>query len=142
MAIEGKIAKIIDERHVVISVGGSDGVKNGMTFLVFALGDVVADPENGEPLERWELPKGRIVVAHAQEKISICTAEPEEKEEKKAVDPSTQTLSADMIYVSKRKEHRGEGAEAKLNINKSQMDGMPEIGPISVGDLVRSVEDS
>ncbi|NOZ20465.1 MAG: hypothetical protein GXP25_05180 [Planctomycetes bacterium] len=141
MAIEGKIAKIIDEQHVIISVGKSHGVKDGMNFTVFALGDVVADPENGEPLERWELPKGGIVAMHAQEKISICMAEPQKKKERAKVDPSTQTLSADMIYVSKRREQRGEAGPAALNVNKSQIEGMPDIGPISVGDLVRSVEE-
>jgi len=140
MAIEGKIAKIIDEGHVVISVGRAHGATEGMKFTVFALGDVVPDPESGEPLERWELPKGTIIVIHAQDKISICTAEPKHKEEETKVDPSTQTLSADMIYVSKRRGMRGDADAAKLNVNKSQVEGMPEIGPISVGDLVRSME--
>lgn len=140
MAIEGKIAKIIDEQHVVINVGRTQGVRDGMKFSVFALGDVVTDPENGAPLERWEIPKGTIIAAHVQEKISVCTSDAPEKKADPSVDPTTQTLSADMIYVSKRREQRGEGAPGKLNVNRAQMDGMPEIGPISVGDLVRSKE--
>ncbi|MEW6355605.1 MAG: hypothetical protein AB1696_04710 [Planctomycetota bacterium] len=142
MAIEGKIAKIIDEQHVIISVGRSHGVRDGMKFMVFALGDVVADPESGAPLERWELPKGRIVAMHTQEKIAICMAEPQEKKEETKVDPTTQVLSADMIYMSKRREQRGETGPPKLNVNSSQIEGMPDIGPISVGDMVRSVEES
>ena len=141
MAIEGKIAKIIDEQHVIVNVGKSHGVKQDMGFTVFALGDVVADPESGEPLERWELPKGRIVAMHVQEKISICMSEPQKKEAKQDVDPSTQVLSADMIYMSKRRAQRDEAGPEALNVNKSQIEGMPDIGPISVGDLVRSVEE-
>ena len=45
-----------------------------------------------------------------------------------------------MIAVSMRPGVRGSVGPQKMNINKAQMDGMPEIEPISVGDIVRSLE--
>ena len=140
--LEGRVAKILDESRIIITLGRSHGVKEGMKFVVISQGDVVKDPETGEELERWEIPKGRIVAEHVQEKISICGADVVEPQTPAASsDPSTRTLSADMVTVSLRPEVRGEARRGKLNINKAEMEGMPEVEPISVGDIVRAVEE-
>lgn len=132
--IEGKVAKILDESTLIINVGSTHGVQPKMTFIVYMPGDDVMDPDSGESLGHWEVVKGQIVAAHVQEKITICTAGlPEESEQG---DPSTHTLSAAMIA-----DHmRTGGSQHGLNVNRSQIEGMPQIGPISVGDPVRSVQ--
>jgi len=133
-AIEGKVAKILDGSNLIINVGSSHGVQPGLRLIVFAPGDEVVDPDTGESLGTWEAVKGEIVANHVQERISICgAAPPPEKEDQ--VDPSTRTLSAAMIA-----DHmRTDSAQSRLNVNKGQIDGMPKVGPISVGDPVRSL---
>ena len=135
--IEGKVAAILSESLVVISVGAEAGVREGMIFAVLAQGAEVKDPDSGEVLGRWEVPKGHIRATHVQLKISTCEAfEPTAREE--PGDRSTQTLSASMIAVSMRR-HLAEGTAAKLNVRRGDVEGMPEIGPVQVGDRVRSL---
>lgn len=133
--IEGKVAKILDESNLIINVGGSQGIQPGMRLIVFAPGDEVTDPDTGESLGTWEAVKGEIVANHVQERISICVAAPPAEKEDQT-DPSTRTLSAAMIA-----DHmRADSAQSRLNVNKGQIEGMPKVGPISVGDPVRSVQ--
>ncbi len=135
--ISGKIAAILNESLVVISVGAEAGVREGMIFAVLAEGTEVKDPDSGEVLGRWEVPKGHLRATHVQPKISTCEAfEPTASEE--PGDRSTQTLSAAMIAVSMRP-HQAEGTTARLNVRQGDIEGMPEIGPVQVGDKVRSL---
>lgn len=132
--IAGKVAKILDESNLIINVGSTQGVQQGMRLIVFAPGDEVVDPDSGESLGTWEAVKGEIVANHVQERISICAAPPTQNEDES--DPTTRTLSAAMIA-----DHmRTGGVQSKLNVNKGQIDGMPKVGPISVGDPVRAVQ--
>lgn len=133
--IEGRIAQILNESMVIVNVGAEAGCKAGMVFVVLAEGDEVKDPDTGEPLGKWELPKGHIRVVHAQDKLSVCQAVAPEEEEESEVDPSTRTLSASMIAVSMR---RGE-QQPRLNVRRADITGMPEIPPVRVGDKVRAL---
>ena len=137
--IEGKVARILSGNVIVINVGAHAGVKPRMQFVVLMQGEEVKDPETGEALGRWEAPKGHLIASHVQERMSTCQgyvpghkAEPE--------DPSTNVLSAALITHSMRPETWRSTHSAKLNVNRSEMAGMPVIGPISVGDVVRQVE--
>ncbi len=131
--ITGKVAKIVDESTVVINVGSKDGVKGGMRFLIVAEGDEVKDPDSGDLLGKWEIVKGRIVVSHAQDRLAVCVAEPQAGEEGQ----KPRTLSAAMVEVSMPRAQVG--AKAKLNVRPSEVSGGPSVGPIVVGDKVRSV---
>lgn len=135
--ILGKVAKILDEYNVIINVGREQGVVQGMRFVVFIEGDEVSDPDTRESLGKWEVVKGQIVATHVQDRISVCSAPPPAKDKDVRVDPSTRTLSAAMVQDHMRGEFGGRKAE-KLNVNRTQMSGMPELRPISVGDRVRS----
>ncbi len=133
-AVEGKVAQILDEFTLIINVGRAQGAREGMEFVVFSPGEEVADPDTGESLGQWEIVKGRVVATHVQDKLSICTAAPPPSEEDHT-DPTTRTLSAALIA-----EHMpGQDKVRPLNVNKSQVHGMPKAGPISVGDRVRSI---
>ena len=131
MAIEGQIARIVDESALIINRGAAQGVKPGMRFAVFAEVEDVADPASGESLGKWELVKGLIAAAHVQEKMSVCAPAP--KEPRKRDD--THTLSYEMVAVSMS---GGEGG--RLDVDRAQISGRPAAGPIKVGDRVRSVE--
>jgi len=135
--LEGKIAKILDERNVIITLGMQHSVKEGMRFVVFAQGEMVTDPDTGESLGAWEIVKGYIAAAHVQEQMTICApSAPPGEETAPTADPSTKTLSAAMI-----RDHMRAGASdgGKLDVNQAQVSGMPQVGPISVGDHVRCV---
>jgi len=133
--IEGKVAKILDEYTLIINVGAAQGVRPGMEFVVFAPGDEVVDPDSGESLGQWEAVKARLAVQHVQEKLTVCAPAAPQSKLAADDDPTTHTLSAAMIA-----DHMRVGRSAgKINIDKSQMAGKPVLGPVSVGDSVRSV---
>ncbi len=132
MAIEGQIARVVDESALIINRGTEHGVKAGMRFAVFAEVEEVTDPASGESLGNWELVKGLVAVAHVQAKMSVCAPAPRE------VTPrdDTHTLSYEMVAVSMS----GGASAEKLNVDRTEMSGRPAAGPIKVGDRVRSVE--
>ena len=70
--IFAKIAEIISKTKIVINKGCKDGVKEGMEFIIYNEGAPIFDPDTGEQLGKVEIIKGRVVVSHAQEKISIA----------------------------------------------------------------------
>jgi hypothetical protein len=66
-----KVAKVIDEHTLVLTVGRTDGVEVGQRFLVYAIGEEIEDPDSGAPLGRLEIVKGYGKATHVQEQI--CT---------------------------------------------------------------------
>ena len=134
--IEGKVAQILSDKIVIITAGSREGVKLGMRFAVLVQGEQVKDPATGEVLGRWEVPKGFLVAMHVQERLTTC--EPAVPPAAPGQDANSQVLSAAMIDASMRPEIWG-GGGARLNVNRSQISGMPHVGPISVGDTVREV---
>ena len=136
--IEGRVAQILSENLIVINVGMAAGVKAGMCFAVLARGDEVKDPDSGEALGRWELPKGYVRATHVQDRLATCEGyAPHARDEQE--DPSTNVLSASLITHSMRPETWSSSSSARLSVNRSQVAGMPTIGPISVGDIVREM---
>ena len=142
--ITGSVAKILDESNLVINRGEKDGVRTGMRFVVYAEVDEVTDPETGKSLGKWEVVKGRICALHVQEHLSVCRAgwpsAPGEGDGK-GVKPSTHTLSGELVEASfSLKAGSPRAADAKLDVDRSGVSGVPKAGPIKVGDRVRSAE--
>ncbi len=99
------------------------------------------DPDTGESLGAWEAVKGYVQATHPQERLTVCRAyQPKPKEPTSPEERGTHTLSAELVAVSMMS--GGPLAKARLNVDRSQLDGMPEVGPIAVGDLARSVDES
>lgn len=136
--IEGKVARILSDNLIIINVGAANGVKVGMAFAVLAQGDEVKDPATGEVLGRWEVPKGYIRASHVQERLATCEGFVPGHEGEDKADPSTNVLSAAMIAHSMRPE-TWRVPRTSLDVNRSDMTGMPVIGPISVGDTTREL---
>ena len=65
-----KVAKVIDSKTIVINRGFEDNVKKGDSFLVYAIGEEIIDPETGESLGKLEIVRGRAIAEHVQEKMS------------------------------------------------------------------------
>ncbi len=140
--IEGKVAKILDEYSIVINVGRDNDVVNGMVFVVFVQSDdEVKDPDSGDALGKLEHVKDYIIVSHVQDKFSTCVAGEKEASSREAESQGAQTLSGAMMAESMTvRPGGGRISSEKLNVNTSQVTGVPQLGPISVGDMVRAVE--
>jgi len=140
--IEGKVAKILDEYSIVINVGRDNGVVDGMVFVVFVPSDdEVKDPESGEVLGKLEHVKNYIFVSHVQDKFSTCVAGVKGSSSKQGESMGAQTLSGAMMAESMTgRPGSSRISNEKLNVNSSQITGVPQLSPISVGDMVRAVE--
>lgn len=132
-SIEGKVAKIVDERTVIINRGAEAGVREGMKFAILVEGDAVTDPDTGETLGTWEIVKDYVKTTHVQEKISVCTAAKTTADSEQKI---SKTLSSAMVDVS----FNQSDSSGKLKVRASDMSGTPQVGPIAVGDTVRSIE--
>jgi len=135
MAIEGLVARILNDESIVINRGSAHGVREGMRFAIFTELEEVKDPETGASLGRLELVKARVVASHVQENMTTAEAEPPVGPAS-FEDPTQHTLSAEMIAVSLH----SRGARGKLDVERSDVAGLPKAAPIAVGDRVRSVE--
>ena len=72
--IRGKVARILNDREIVINVGTTHSVDVGMYFNVIdAKDEEIKDPDTGEVLGSIERPKVRVKVTHVQEKLSIAS---------------------------------------------------------------------
>lgn len=74
-----KVVQIISPYKVVINAGADSELKEGQRFLVYALGEMIKDPDSGEDLEQIEIVKGTGVLVHLQKKIATIESNMEEK---------------------------------------------------------------
>ena len=140
--IEGRVAKILDERTIVLNVGRAQGVALGTVFCIYAPVEEVKDPTTGESLGAWEAVKGFVEAAHPQERLTVCHAyAPRRREAENPEERGTRTLSAELVAVSMLDGGPLGQAQGRLNVDRSQLSGMPEVGPIKVGDFARSVDE-
>ena len=140
--IEGKVAKILDEYSIVINIGRNHGVVDGMVFAVFIQSDEeVKDPDSSEVLGKLENIKEHVFVAHVQDKFSTCVAGEKGSPCEEHESHGAQTLSGAMMAESMPgSSGSNKLSSERLNVNTSQISGIPQLGPISVGDMVRAVE--
>jgi hypothetical protein len=71
--IEGRVAKILNARELVINRGSDDGVERGMRFEVLdpKLEDIT-DPSTGESLGGIDRPKVSVEVTRVAERLAIA----------------------------------------------------------------------
>jgi hypothetical protein len=75
--IEGKVAAIIDNK-IIINRGEIAGVREGMTFTIFTIGEEITDPKTGESIGPFEEVKADVTVIHVQEKMCTTIRIPED----------------------------------------------------------------
>ncbi len=139
--IEGKVAKILDEYSIVINVGRNDGVTEGMVFVIFTQSsDEIKDPDSSETLGTLENVKDYVSAAHIQDKFTTCVAKEVKRIPEEGESSGAQTLSGAMMAESMSARPGGKIRTEKLNINTSQIAGVPQLDPITLGDKVRSVD--
>src|SRR5437870_12957166 len=72
--LQGKVAKILTEREVVINIGSAQGVKKGMRFAILApTPEEIHDPETGEVLDVVDRTKVLVQATEVRERITICS---------------------------------------------------------------------
>ncbi len=71
--LRGKVALILDSRHLVINIGADIGVKEGMIFSVMSPGGAeVRDPDTNEVLDVLPKVKARVRAVEVRPRIAIC----------------------------------------------------------------------
>lgn len=71
--IEGKVARILNTRELVINRGARNGVEVGMKFAVLdKKAENIKDPETGEVLGSVQRPKIRVRVIEVEDRMSVA----------------------------------------------------------------------
>ena len=71
MGIDGKVAKVLNSRELIINRGASDGVKIGMVFNVEGRISIV-DPDSKESLGSIIRPKVSVEIVEIEPRFSIA----------------------------------------------------------------------
>ena len=71
MSIEGKVAKVLNSRELIVNKGGEDGVRTGMKFHVQGTIAIV-DPDSKEELGQITRPKISVEVIEVEPRFSIA----------------------------------------------------------------------
>ena len=72
-SIEGKVAKIINRRQLVINRGSEHGVEQGMKFVVIDDFEEILDPDTQESLGAIQREKIRVRVVEVQKSLAIAS---------------------------------------------------------------------
>ena len=72
MAIEGKVATILNERELTINQGGDSGVTEGMVFRVVEPPVQIVDPDTKTPLGVLTREKIRVKISEVYPKFSVA----------------------------------------------------------------------
>lgn len=71
--IEGKVARILTDRRLVINRGRADGVQVGMKFAILStVGVDVRDPDSGEVLGSMDVARTVVKVVAVDERLSTA----------------------------------------------------------------------
>jgi hypothetical protein len=76
MTIEGKVAKILDKHTLVANIGESDGVEEGMHFLIYQPGEQILDPDTDEVLGTApDVEKAEVVADEIMENMTVMKSD-------------------------------------------------------------------
>ncbi len=126
MGIEGKVAKILNSREVIINKGALDGVETGMKFDLQEPEVAVFDPDSKVLLGRLTRSKIRVEIIEVQPQFSVART----FETYRAVDPDAPRSFLGLPgYVTKVKTLR---EEWNPNLFEFREDSVH----VNVGDLV------
>ena len=132
---QGKVAKILTEREVVINIGSAQGVKKGMRFAILApTPEEVLDPETGEVLDVVDRTKVLVQATEVREKITICSTY-------RTTKMSGGALST--TYAFSRLFELPREIPETLRIEDSSLPAplSPEESYVKIGDRVKQVEE-
>src|SRR6266566_4898215 len=133
--LQGKVAKILTEREVVINIGSVQGVKKGMRFAILApTPEEILDPETGEVLDVVDRTKVLVQATEVREKITICSTY-------RTTKISGGALST--TYAFSRLFDPPQEIPETLRIEDSSLPAplSPEESYVKIGDRVKQVEE-
>jgi len=130
MAIEGKVARILNERDLAINKGSDSGVTTGMTFKVTEPEIAIQDPDTKETLGTLSREKIRVNIVAVEPKYSIGKTY-----ETYVANPFQEFLSSSAFPARRvvRRIKTGYGLEPKTTDESGSF--------VEVGDPVIQVED-
>jgi hypothetical protein len=132
--ITGRVAAIIDDTTLVLSVGSDNGVCEGQWFAIVSAHDEVFDPDTGDSLGQWESVKGRVVVTHVQAHMATVRSPLAV-----ASHDNRGTLSEMMVRHSFGLYGDRDREREPMDVRGVSVAGRPRTQPIAVGDTARSV---
>jgi len=133
--LQGKVAKILTEREVVINIGKGQGVRKGMKFAILAsTPEEISDPETGEILGVVDRPKVLVQATEVQERIAICSTYRTIKIPAGALNPA---------YYWKNLLDSPQEVPDTLEIKDSSLPAplSPQESYVKIGDRVKQVEE-
>ena len=130
-AIEGKVAKILNRRELVINRGTDDGVKQGMKFEVIDDFYEILDPDTNDSLGTFKRVKIRVKADEVHPRFAIArTYETYRVREPSPFDiPDLATLFSPKTVTKVR------------TISSSETDYEEGRGHVQVGDKVAQIQD-
>lgn len=140
--LEGKVAKILGNREIVINRGSFQGVRTGMLFEVFsAEGEEVWDPDTGETLGTVEDVKARAEVTEVKERLAVAKLQGPESPFGAAdlgeMQENLQRIFGQMFGENVQVQSFGSTGDDDL---ESMMGGpLQDLSKVQVGDAVREV---
>lgn len=73
-AVQGKVARIVSDREVILNRGSADGVRQGMYFAVMDPNPVeVNDPETDLPIGSFKRVKITLIADQVSEHLTLAT---------------------------------------------------------------------
>ena len=69
--IEGRVARILNERELVINRGTEQGIQDGMKFSILEEANDIIDPETSEVLGSLTREKIRVKIVDVQPRFSV-----------------------------------------------------------------------
>lgn len=77
-----RVALVINSEKIAINAGKNDGIKEGLRFQIYELGDEIFDPISNESLGQLELIKGTGKVLNVQDKMSTIQSDMKDQPQK------------------------------------------------------------
>lgn len=127
MAVEGKVAKILNSREIVINKGAADGVKTGMRFNVQEQETAIMDPDSKENLGQLMRPKISVEVMDVESRFSVART----FETYRVANPDAMHFHSVTPYITRVKKIR---TEASFDFREDSVN-------VSVGDTVVEVSE-
>ena len=139
--IEGKVARILNSRQLILNVGSNKGVQLGMCFAVLDEGgEDVTDPDSNEVLGSISIHKVLVCIVRVEEKMSIASTFRFKKETKRGGGLGLTGRELAYLFEPTRTIRNYETLEKK-NFGRDKISILDEKDSyVSVGDIVIQVE--
>jgi hypothetical protein len=153
MAVEGKVAKVLNNNEIVINRGRIDSVRHGMVFEVFTEGgEEVWDPDTGETLGTVEDVKAKAEVTEVKDRLAIARLQASQQMPLGAagvgdMQEQLQRIFGQMFGDDVRVQGFGMNPQGQNDDDDDDLESMiggplKDLSQVQVGDAVREVREA